>query len=156
MASEIIVNTIKAPTTGANANKVIIPSGVTLDASGGGLTTPAGHVIQVVQTTTNTTSSISSASYLAVGLDVNITPTSSSSKILITVCGSFGNTQDTYGGARLYRGTTEIGGTSNVGNRNGYAFPINERSADAQWEAFMASYTFLDSPATTSQINERR
>ena len=33
MASEIIVNTIKAPTTGANANKVIIPSGVTLDAS---------------------------------------------------------------------------------------------------------------------------
>ena len=32
MASEIIVNTIKAPTSG-NANKVIIPSGVTLDAT---------------------------------------------------------------------------------------------------------------------------
>ena len=41
MASEIIVNTIKAPTTGANANKVIIPSGVTLDASAGTLITPA-------------------------------------------------------------------------------------------------------------------
>ena len=46
MASEIIVNTIKAPTTGANANKVIIPSGVTLDASGGNFSPPSGHIIQ--------------------------------------------------------------------------------------------------------------
>lgn len=44
MASEIIVNTIKAPTTGVNANKVIIPSGVTLDASNG-LTPPSGYII---------------------------------------------------------------------------------------------------------------
>lgn len=47
MASEIIVNTIKAPTTGANANKVIIPSGVTLDASAGTLRPSAGAVVQV-------------------------------------------------------------------------------------------------------------
>ncbi len=136
-------------------------SGLTLDASTGeasfpnGVTLPSGvggKVLQVVQTSTDATSAISTATYTAVGLDVNITPTASSSKILITVCGSFGNTQDTYGGARLYRGATEIGGTSNVGNRNGYAFPINERSVDAPWEAYMASYTFLDSPATTSQI----
>ena len=49
MASEIIVNTIKAPTTGANANKVIIPSGVTLDASAGTLRPSAGAVVQVTQ-----------------------------------------------------------------------------------------------------------
>ena len=116
------------------------------------LTLPTGSVIQVVQTATNTTSSISSTNFLAVGLDVNITPKATNNKILITVCGSFGHSTDTYGGAKLYRGSTEIGGTSNVGFRNGYAFPINERSADAPWEAFMASYTFLDSPATTSQI----
>jgi len=152
MASEIIVNTIKAPTTGANANKVIIPSGVTLDANAGDFRPPAGSVIQTVQTSTNTTSAISGTTYVGVGLDVNITPKYSNSKILVTVCGSFGNTQDTYGGARLYRGSTEIGGTANVNNRNGYAFPINERSVDAPWEAFMASYTYLDSPATTSQI----
>ena len=35
MASELIVQTIKGPTSGANANKVIIPSGQTLDASAG-------------------------------------------------------------------------------------------------------------------------
>ena len=39
MASELIVQTIQGPSSGANANKVIIPSGHTLSA--------AGHVIQV-------------------------------------------------------------------------------------------------------------
>ena len=59
MASEIIVNTIKAPTTGANANKVIIPSGVTLDASAAtvdasnGLTPPSGMAVQAVSHTWN-------------------------------------------------------------------------------------------------------
>ena len=41
----LTVQTLQAPTSGANANKVLIPSGHTLDASNG-LTTPAGHVIQ--------------------------------------------------------------------------------------------------------------
>ena len=45
----LTVQTLQAPTSGANANKVIIPSGHTLDASNG-LTTPSGHVIQVVGT----------------------------------------------------------------------------------------------------------
>lgn len=46
MASEITVQTIKGPTSGANANKVIIPSGVTLDASGGTLRPSDGAVVQ--------------------------------------------------------------------------------------------------------------
>jgi len=46
MASEITVQTIKGPTSGANANKVIIPSGQTLDASNG-FVAPSGHVIGV-------------------------------------------------------------------------------------------------------------
>jgi len=36
MASELYVETLKGLTSGANANKVIIPSGQTLDASAGG------------------------------------------------------------------------------------------------------------------------
>ena len=63
MASEIIVNTIKAPTTGANANKVIIPSGVTLDVTDNiqHSDMPVGSIVQTVsinddrlQTTTST------------------------------------------------------------------------------------------------------
>jgi len=86
MASEIIVNTIKAPTTGANANKVIIPSGVTLDASGGGLTTPAGHIIQVVQATTATNlGSVTSTTFVEIdtNLRCTITPKFANSQLLV-------------------------------------------------------------------------
>lgn len=47
MASEIEVQTLKGPSGGANANKVLIPSGHTLDARNG-FVAPAGSVIQSV------------------------------------------------------------------------------------------------------------
>jgi hypothetical protein len=46
MASEITVQTIKGPTSGANANKVIIPSGQTLDTSSGAIIHPADGVVK--------------------------------------------------------------------------------------------------------------
>lgn len=45
MASELIVQNLKGPASGSNANKVIIPSGHTLDASEG-FTPPTGHVVK--------------------------------------------------------------------------------------------------------------
>lgn len=48
MASEIIVQNLKGPASGANANKIIVPSGHTLDASEG-FTPPAGHVVKTQQ-----------------------------------------------------------------------------------------------------------
>lgn len=66
MASEIIVNTIKAPTTGANANTIIIGSGQslqgTVDASAG-LTTPAGMIIQTVTHSWDTNNQLSMNSF---------------------------------------------------------------------------------------------
>ena len=80
MASELIVQTLKGPTSGANANKVIIPSGQTLDASAGTLTPSSGQIINqefrtLSGTTNNTTTTFAdfdSASY---------TPILTSSKI---------------------------------------------------------------------------
>jgi len=46
MASELIVQTIKGPTSGANANKIIVPSGQTLDASSGAIIHPADGVVK--------------------------------------------------------------------------------------------------------------
>ena len=46
MASEIEVQTLKGPSGGANANKVLIPSGHTLDASAGTLVPSAGQIVQ--------------------------------------------------------------------------------------------------------------
>ena len=142
MSSVLKVGEIQDPTNGNTA--------LTIDSAGN--IKNSGAVVQVQQTATTTLSVVSSASFAAVGLDVNITPKFADSKILITVCGCFGHTQDTYGGARLFRDSTAIGGGDDAGNRKGYSFAINERSVDAPWEAYMASYTFLDSPATTSQI----
>ena len=60
---------------------------------------------------------------------------------------------DTYGGATLLRGGTEIhksSQTSGGGNANQYSVPINNRSGDAGWEARTISINHLDSPNTTS------
>ena len=46
MASELIVQTIQGPSSGANANKVLIPSGHTLDASAGFIP-PSGSVVRM-------------------------------------------------------------------------------------------------------------
>lgn len=86
MASEIIVQTIKGPTSGSNANKVIIPSGQTLDASEGFIP-PAGSVVQMVHhkffdvTTSTTTDTWVDCA----GSTVSITPQYSNSKLVFTM-----------------------------------------------------------------------
>ena len=80
MASELIVQTLKGPTSGANANKVIIPSGQTLDMSAGTFTPSSGQIVNqefwtngtYVNNTTNTYADFWSRSY---------TPVLASSKI---------------------------------------------------------------------------
>ena len=52
--STLHVENLKGLSSGGNANKIIVPSGQTLDASNG-FTAPAGHVIQMV---TNTVTSV--------------------------------------------------------------------------------------------------
>ena len=53
MSGELILQTLKGPSSGANANKVLVPSGHTLDASGGTLVPSAGALVQVETATHN-------------------------------------------------------------------------------------------------------
>ncbi len=124
MASEIIVNTIKAPTTGANANKVIIPSGVTLDASGGGLTTPSGHIIQVVtDRTSGSAIGTTSTSYVDSGVGVSITPKFATSKILIEACFTSTSSQGSANAAGcIYKFYSSIAGGAYSAIRSGNGF----------------------------------
>jgi hypothetical protein len=46
MASELTVQTLRGPTSGANADTILIPSGQTLDASAATLVPNAGYVVQ--------------------------------------------------------------------------------------------------------------
>ena len=85
MASEIIVQTLKGPASGSNANKVIVPSGHTFIPS-------SGQTIQTVQflregaTGSNSSSavSISSATYADV-MSKAITTTVANSKIRVMI-----------------------------------------------------------------------
>jgi hypothetical protein len=124
MASKIIVNEISAPTTGANANKVIIPSGVTLDASGGGLTTPSGHIIQVV-TARSEGPAISSTStgFVNSGLGISITPKFATSKIVVetsfTSTSSSGNSANAGTNFKFFKSIAG-GAYSSIRSGNGF------------------------------------
>ena len=102
----------------------------------------AGNVIQVVNVTYATYGSTTSTSYADTGLTASITPSSSSSKVLVIVSlsgvGKSGsNTSAKY---QLVRGSTAILGIDNgVGFTNTTGFGISSATAN-----------YLDSPSTTS------
>ena len=117
---------------------------------------PVGSVLQVVSTTKTDTASgsnlMSSGSWANV-LQASITPTSSSSKILIIYSIEFGSSSLSGGDstvvARLVRGSTAIciGDTGGTRNRvtNGQRWPSGRTDFYGTF-----SQNFLDSPATTS------
>ena len=116
MAGTLTVQNLQGPSTGANANKILIPSGQTLDVSGGTLTPSAGQVVQCVssdsaQGWTTTTST----SYVDSGLSLSITPKFASSVILVDYHFPMVHTSNasTYAGVfRIYRNTTDLSLTS--------------------------------------------
>ena len=83
-------------------------------------------------------------------MSVSITPKSTSSKVLVTLhLGVVGQTANGAMSIRLYRGTTVIG-DSDLGtadNRDGSALFYNHNNTAM---GVPLSYSFLDSPSTTS------
>jgi len=106
----------------------------------------AGGVLQVVQALTGSNTSTTSSSYVdANGFTASITPTSTSSKILILLDASYYIQADnsTRGGIQIVRDSTAVYTDDNaIGNGVNANVAINAR-------AIMA---YLDSPATTSAI----
>ena len=71
-------------TLGANGKTLDVPSGATLDLTGStvsGLAT--GKIGQVVNVTKTNTETSSSTSYVDVGMSITITPSATSSKVLL-------------------------------------------------------------------------
>ena len=119
----------------------------------GGLPSGAnGGIIQIVQTIKDDvfTSTQSAGVEVAItGLNATITPSSSSSKILIHFCVQSGNHGTTYG---FYpkRGSTKIlsGSTSGIGNRQAVSVPSNIPQDTNQING--VSFMGIDTPSTTS------
>jgi len=102
VASTAISGTLPA----ANINDTSISNIAALPAGVG------GKVLQVVSAYTQTQATSNSSTYADTGLTANITPSSTSNKILVLIQQSVakegGNTKSEL---RVYRGATEIGGT---------------------------------------------
>ena len=113
---------------------------------------PAGSILQVVQTVDTTgVTTITSTSYVDAGsLSVNITPASSSNKILImatTNCQVFRNSNEATAGLRLLRDSSEI-------IEYPYAFVLEAESSSSSRVFYNLNHpaTYLDSPSSTSQL----
>ena len=118
----------------------------TFDLTGKTVTLPAGtggKVLQVVSATNNTSTTSSSSSYADTGLTASITPSSTSSKVLVLVfhngCGKSSN--DTALQLKLLRASTDLvqfekfAGATSSGSQNNFG---------------TVGISYLDSPSTTS------
>jgi len=135
--------TIASPNTNSNYTLTLPQNTGTLIS-----TKSAGTVLQVVSTTKTDTFSMSSTTFGDVtGLSVSITPTSSTSKILVISNLNWGSSANDINSARLLRDSTVISAGNSASNRSPSFAGMRTASAD---NIETVSVTFLDSPATTS------
>ena len=145
-------------------NEIVQQSGsnLTLGGSGdnivlgSGATTAFGKIGQVVQTSLTASDYFSSTSSSLVEItgspafNVSITPTSTSSKVLITGHVSIGSGTGARVGIQLRRGdSTIIGSADAAGSRQRTVSAM--RQGDGNY-ATTLTFNFLDSPATTSAV----
>ena len=143
--STLKTNTIQAA-TGSN---VSIASGNVLQAP--------GHVLQVKSAAFTDVLAISSADTRTdiTNLSLSITPSSTSSKILVNTHISYGGTNNNlYASAYLMRDSTDIGvNTTATGSQFNISFGMElTGQANETYKLRNSSMTFLDSPSTTSAI----
>lgn len=107
-----------------------------------------GKVLQVVQATSTTSTTITSSSMTDTTITASITPTSATSKILVMVDAQayiYRGSTSTFNGWALLRGTTKIYDRENEG-----FMCITAVGASAVELVANSPITYLDSPATTS------
>ena len=101
----------------------------------------AGQVLQVVNATSNYTASTTSTTFVSTSITASITPKFSTSKILVTISGSFYNSNLNYnGGVTIYRNSTNIS-------------PATYFSAPLATNVTPLILSIQDSPATTSSTS---
>lgn len=106
------------------------------------------NVVQVVKTDTFTTAS--AGLQPVTGLNVTITPSSSSSKVLVLANFIIGNSSNDFAFADLQRGTTSINlPTGGISNNTSLAFTVGAGFGTTM------SIAFLDSPGVSTATNYR-
>lgn len=117
-----------------------------------------GKILQVVQTFKTDAFSRSSTTFGDItGMNVSITPASTSNKILILCNLSVGTNGNGYAGFRLLRDSTNIGHSTALdsqssNNTRDSAFAFGDETGQAQNKLNTVSYCFLDTPSSTSSL----
>ena len=141
---------IKAPSSSGNTRVLTLPDTHNL-------TLGAGKILQVVSTTKTDIFSTSSTSFTDItGFSVNITPSSSSNKVLVTGLVTFGGSDGeaygyTFNLARVIGGSeTDICIGDAAGSRTRATFGTQGFGPSDATDT--SAINFLDSPSTTSQV----
>jgi hypothetical protein len=108
-------------------------------------TIPAGQVIQVVYASTQSRTSSSSTTYVDMtGMSASITPTKSSSKILVIAVAYGGSVPGCAMWFRVLRDSTSLATPG--------AVLYSSAGSGAEYSSLASNMTFFDSPATTSSV----
>ena len=151
--STLTVKELAAPT----GYDLKIAAGETLDLkSQGTVTMPTGSVLQVKQAyKTDTFTTTASSDTDITGLSVSITPSSTSSKILVTSNVSGFSHNGLGGGFCIQRDSTKIGQADSSSSRVRTSFSGGLYTGDASGTGqmhFNAVACYLDSPSSTSAL----
>jgi len=140
------VGTVSPPTNSVGSSKIIDGAVTTNKIADSAVTyaksTGFGKVAQIVQSTSSTEFATTSTSFSGTGHSVSITPSSTSSKVLILGRGQLNTTYNsTWCYWTIFRGSTNLSGED-----DGFG-GLYHQGGDVH---IPVSFDYLDSPATTS------
>ena len=124
------------------------------DSGGTAVTTATQKILQVVQSVKTDTASVGGATFADIGLSASITPSSSSSKILVQVQANTGASAGFSMKTRLMRDSTaiHIGDAAGSRPRASTENTGTYSTGTPSYNSFPVSIIFLDSPSTTSAV----
>ena len=160
--SKIIVDNLESTGTTVTVNDALSATSVT-GLSASSLTTgtlpnaqlAAGNIIQVVSVVkSDITTMTQAADTYTTFMTGTITPSSTSSHILMFINVCFSGDEARYANIQVYRDSTKIAQGDSAGSRTRTTVAANsDGSTDAQHNNFNSSMTFKDSPSSTSAIS---
>ena len=141
-----IVSIADLATTGTASSSTFLRGDGAFAEAGG------GKIGQIVQHTTNTSATTTNTAWTDTGLNCNITPSATSSKVLILLTTNIAGKTTHSAGLGLMRGSTSIGGGSSGRYADGGYVDHWSGSSDT-YTLDHNAFNFLDTPNTTSQTN---
>lgn len=154
LAGGTITGALNAPTV--NATTLVSTNAAVSSPTTGAIHAP-GMVLQVkqaIKTDTFTQVTVGNTYYPVPGLSISITPTSANSKILVTCTVNLGSSSY-QGRGIVYRNDIPLGLGDPNSLRTGVSFGFNAHDTSGsgdQYHVIPCNFTFLDSPASTSEL----